>query len=165
MLTAGTAMAGQTPPGVEPLHAGEDHGGGSAGGGHEPAAEREDEEIDEGNFFPAGDAPAGVFGYVKLIRFDEGTEGTLHAGGLKPGARYESHLHEGTCFEHGPHYRHDKDGPAGPPNELWFSGDPADPHAGLQADGDGCWTGLASWNGRPAEKPARWFSMTVKPVT
>jgi hypothetical protein len=149
VLTTGAASG----TGTEPMHAGHDHGGGAEAEPAEPAepaADRDGEQIDEGNLFPGRDGSSGVFGYVKVVRFDGGTEGTLHAGGLEPGGRYVAHLHNGTCFDHGPHYQHEKDGPAGPPNELWFSGDPEDPEAGMRADDRGVvdGSGLVEWKAR-----------------
>lgn len=135
-------------------HEGEHPGGGGASPGHgDHAAEPEqDQEVAQGNFFPMGDTDTGdsVFGYAKVVRSQGGTDAFVHLSGLAPDTTYPTHLHEGTCADHGPHYRHDPQGGEGPPNELWPSSDPDDPRAGVTSDDEGVATGEghAHWKAR-----------------
>ncbi|WP_152189228.1 ThuA domain-containing protein [Georgenia satyanarayanai] len=50
-----------------------------------------------------------------------GTAVSVRVTGLLPGQEYASHLHDGSCMDHGGHYMHDPSGPAAPPNEIWAS--------------------------------------------
>ena len=140
----------------------EGHGGGA--GGHERHGQASAEKtgkadkaedgpvsVTEGNFYPTGEGGSRVFGYAKMVRRGQGTDVTVHVSGLRPHRAHPVHVHSGPCRAHGPHYKHDADGPGEPPNELWPSSDPDDPRAGLVADGEGHGTAraTASWTARP----------------
>lgn len=141
----------------------EGHGGGA--GGHQrhgdaPAEKTEKADkadkggpatVTEGNFYPSGEEGSRVFGYAKMVRHDQGTDVTVQVSGLRRDRAHPVHVHSGPCRVHGPHYKHDPDGPGEPPNELWPSSDPDDPRAGLVSDGEGHGTAraTASWTARP----------------
>ena len=93
-----------------------------------------------------------ITGTATLTRSDSGTDVTLTAAGLEPGATHPSHLHFGTCADPAGHYADDPSGPGTPPNELWMSST-ADPTAGLTvaADGTVTGTGSADWIARAVD--------------
>ena len=114
---------------------------------------RHAEEVAQGDFYHVGDdAPGNLMGSAKVVRFDDDTTSLqVHVHGLKPGATYSVHLHAGACADHGPHYRHDPNGPTRPPNELWASSDEDDPTAGIAANdkGNASGWGRAPWRAHP----------------
>lgn len=138
LLAAGTAWA--------------DHGS-HQGRGSEPrsGSPRKNQVVTEGAFYPMGGEGGKVFGSAKMIRHSRGTDLYVHAGGLEPDSPYEAHIHIGTCADMGSHYRHDPEGPEGPPNEIWPSSDPEDPRGGIRSDagGYGNGEGHATWKARP----------------
>jgi hypothetical protein len=131
---------------------GQDHGGGRGGHDHGSDARRprKHQVVTEGDLYPMGPEGNKVFGSAKLVRYDRGTDVFVHAAGLVPDTTYEVHVHVGPCSDMGSHYRHDPEGPEGPPNEVWPSSDPGDPRAGLQSDGEGYGSaeGHATWRAR-----------------
>ncbi len=115
------------------------------------ASARHVDEVTQGSFYHLGDAPENLQGSAKVVRYDDDTTSLqVHVHGLKAGDTYSVHLHAGACDDRGPHYRHDPDGPARPPNELWASSHPDDPSAGITADQDGnaSGSGKAPWRAR-----------------
>lgn len=144
------------PPGDEAAAPAPEHGHGDAGapeGGHshgDEGAEPVEYDIVQGAFFPASDEHRAATGSAKLGRADGQTRLWVEVSGLAPDALYVAHLHEGSCSAHDAHYRDDPDGEAGPPNELWASGDPADPKAGMRSDAGGrvVGGGTAEWKAR-----------------
>lgn len=134
-------------------HAG--HGGGDAGGhDHGGGTPREGQEVTQGDFFPMGDGGDRVVGSAKLVRYTGGSDAVVHIGGMASDAGYGMHLHEGTCWDHGAHYRYDPNGGEGPPNELWPSSDPEDPRAGVTTDKRGWGHGEAhaDWKADPVAR-------------
>jgi hypothetical protein len=115
----------------------------------------------DGEFVPlpaaSGVAPD-VTGRAHLVRTGDGrTLLTVHLKGLAPGATYGVHLHNAPCSAANPggaHYRHDPQGPAQPPNELWASSDPHDPLAGVAANpaGNAQGRGVADWTAGDAAR-------------
>lgn len=122
-----------TPEAADDPDAGEE--GGTLTGAFEPLADNTDRDIT---------------GEARLTRSADGTTLRVEVSGLEPDAAHPAHLHEGSCADRGPHYRHDPEGAEEPPNELWPSSDPTDPTAGLQADEDGeaAGEGSADWRAR-----------------
>jgi hypothetical protein len=137
VLASGTLWAGNASG-----HA--DHGG---GGTARPAPL----SITQGSFYPMSDEGAAVFGSARLVRSEDSSELAVHVRGLAEETKYPMHLHEGSCGEMGPHYRHDPQGAAEPPNELWPTSDPEDPEAGVTTDSGGVANGkgTAPWTARP----------------
>lgn len=95
----------------------------------------------------------GVSGHAKMVRTADGrTKVSVQAKGLEPGRAYPAHVHNKACDDQrgGDHYQDQAGGDAAPPNELWPSSDPADPAAGLVANGSGNATGhgTAPWVAR-----------------
>jgi len=121
--------------------------------GAEGVQGRHVDEVSQGDFYHVGDeTPGNLMGSAKVTRFDDDrTTLQVHVHGLKPDATYSVHLHAGACADHGPHYRHDWNGPTRPPNELWASSRPDDPTAGITADDEGTASGwgAAPWRARP----------------
>lgn len=116
------------------------------------ASARHADQVTQGSFYHLDDAPGNLQGSAKVVRYDDDTTSLrVHVHGLKPGDTYSVHLHAGACDDRGPHYRHDPDGPARPPNELWASSRPDDQSAGITADpeGNASGSGKAPWRARP----------------
>lgn len=116
------------------------------------ASARHVDNVAQGSFYDLGDSPGNFQGSAKVVRYDDNTTSLrVHVHGLKPGDTHSVHLHSGSCDDRGPHYRHDPDGPARPPNELWASSHPDDPSAGITADPEGNASGFgkAPWGARP----------------
>ena len=79
---------------------------------------------------PASDLDIG--GRAWLARYADGTTVTLEVTGLEPGTQHIAHVHADACSaDGGPHYRHDVDGMAHPPNEI---------HLAFQTDANGSGT-------------------------
>jgi hypothetical protein len=115
------------------------------------ASARHVDDVTQGSFYHLGESPGNLQGSAKVVRYDDDTTSLqVHVHGLKPGDTYSVHLHAGACDDRGPHYRHDPDGPARPPNELWASSRADDPEAGITADPDGnaSGSGKAAWRAR-----------------
>jgi Cu-Zn family superoxide dismutase len=77
-----------------------------------------------GSFALVKGAPDGfddVSGAAKLVRNDGGTDASIELAGLKPSAKYVSHVHADACDQAdpgGPHFKFDSDGADMPPNEI-----------------------------------------------
>jgi len=95
-----------------------------------------------------------IGGEATLVSAPDGTgyttTATLELTGLDPTARYESHLHLGTCGGFEGHYRDDPDGAGTPPNELWptnpgWEPGSGDPRIKPAADGTSSATATVPW--------------------
>src|SRR5699024_1741069 len=125
-------------------------------GGTEPPAD-EDAPTVSGNvlgtstaaFAPTGRGDLEIEGTATLTKSDSGTAVQVRASGLEAGESYPSHLHDGSCSDHGGHYMDDPDGPHAPPNEIWASST-SDPEGDLIANDEGVavGSGSADWIAR-----------------
>src|SRR5699024_6254795 len=125
-------------------------------GGTEPPADEDAPTVtgnvlgtSTGTFAPTGRGDLEIEGTATLTKSDSGTAVEVHASGLEAGATYPSHLHDGSCSDHGGHYMNDPDGPHAPPNEIWASST-SDPQGDLVANDEGVavGSGSADWIAR-----------------
>ncbi|HLU73886.1 MAG TPA: superoxide dismutase family protein [Nonomuraea sp.] len=86
---------------------------------------------------------------------------SLVVEGFLPRRTYGAHLHTNPCgksgADAGPHYRHRKDGPASPDNEIWLDFE-------TNASGEGRATARHPWGFDPASPP-RSLIVHAKPTT
>src|SRR5699024_11324442 len=100
-------------------------------------------------FAPTGRGDLEIEGTAALTKSNSGTAIQVRDSGLEAGESYPSHLHDGSCSDHGGHYIDDPDGPHAPPNEIWASST-SDPEGDLIANDEGVavGSGSADWIAR-----------------